>query len=422
MNDLMSGGVHRLWKTAMIDWMAPQPNQTLVDLAGGTGDISLRFLRAGGGNAVITDINEAMLSAGRQRKEFNALGGRVSWCVSNAEALPFTSASAERITIAFGLRNVTDREAAIAEAHRVLKPGGRFLCLEFSQVNSAMLARAYDAWSFNVLPRLGQLVAGDADSYRYLVESIRTFPTPEVLADMFAGAGFAQVSAPPVGRHRLHPFGMEAGLMRVSAWQMMLAMFRLPVIAWHLGRAGALGHIAKITLLPAWMRHLCASLDRMVRSGNARRDAGGALAEALIRLGPGFIKFGQALSTRADLIGPEMGHALSLLQDRLPAFRALARRRIEAESGMAVSEVFRRFDDEAVAAASIAQVHYAELADGRKVAVKLLRPGIHRRMQSDTTLFYSLASLLEWMAPNLQRLKLVTAVDQFTQISAMELD
>ena len=193
MNDLMSGGIHRLWKTAMIDWMAPQPHQTLVDLAGGTGDISLRFLRAGGGKAVITDINEAMLSAGRQRKEFNSLGGRVSWCVGNAESLPFTSASADRITIAFGLRNVTDREAAIAEAHRVLKPGGRFLCLEFSQVNSAVLARAYDAWSFNVLPRLGQMVAGDADSYRYLVESIRTFPTPEVLADMFAGAGFAQV-------------------------------------------------------------------------------------------------------------------------------------------------------------------------------------------------------------------------------------
>ena len=193
MNDLMSGGVHRLWKSAMIDWMAPQPHQTLVDLAGGTGDISLRFLRAGGGQAVITDINEAMLAAGRQRREFTSLGGRVRWCVGNAESLPFETASADRMTIAFGLRNVTDREAAIAEAHRVLKPGGRFLCLEFSQVNSAMLARAYDAWSFNVLPRLGQLVAGDGDSYRYLVESIRTFPAPEVLADMFAGAGFAQV-------------------------------------------------------------------------------------------------------------------------------------------------------------------------------------------------------------------------------------
>lgn len=193
MNDLMSGGVHRLWKSAMIDWMAPQPHQTLVDLAGGTGDISLRFLRGGGGKAVVTDINEAMLAAGRQRREFTSFGDRVRWCVGNAETLPFESASADRMTIAFGLRNVTDRDAAIAEAHRVLKPGGRFLCLEFSQVNSAALARAYDAWSFHVLPRLGQLVAGDADSYRYLVESIRTFPTPEILADMFAGAGFAQV-------------------------------------------------------------------------------------------------------------------------------------------------------------------------------------------------------------------------------------
>ena len=193
MNDLMSGGVHRLWKAAMVDWMAPQPYQHLVDLAGGTGDISLRFLRAGGGSAAITDINESMLAAGRARRDLGGFANRMSWCVGNAEALPFESASADLVTIAFGLRNVTDREAALAEAYRILKPGGRFLCLEFSQVNSEMLARAYDAWSFNVLPRLGQIVAGDADSYRYLVESIRTFPTPEVLADMFAGAGFAQV-------------------------------------------------------------------------------------------------------------------------------------------------------------------------------------------------------------------------------------
>ena len=211
--------------------------------------------------------------------------------------------------------------------------------------------------------------------------------------------------------------------MRASAWQMVLAMFRLPAIAWHLGRAGALGHIAKITLLPAWMRRLCAGLDALVRSRSARRDAGGALAEALIRLGPGFIKFGQALSTRADLIGPEMAHSLSLLQDRLPAFPgALARRRIEAEAGRPVTEIFRQFDDEAVAAASIAQVHQAELVDGRRVAVKLLRPGIRRRMQADTALFYSLARILEGAAPNLRRLRLVAAVDQFTQISDIELN
>ena len=211
--------------------------------------------------------------------------------------------------------------------------------------------------------------------------------------------------------------------MRVSALQMALALFRLPLIAWHLGRAGTLGHMARITLLPGWMRQLCAGLDRLVRSRGARRDAGGALAEALIRLGPGFIKFGQALSTRADLIGPSMAHSLSLLQDRLPAIHgSKARRLIEAETGMPIAELFQEFDDEAVAAASIAQVHRAVLADGRRVAVKLLRPGIRRRMQSDTTLFYALARLLEWMAPNLQRLKLVTAVDQFTQISEIELD
>ena len=211
--------------------------------------------------------------------------------------------------------------------------------------------------------------------------------------------------------------------MRVSGWQMFLAMLRLPVIAWHLGRAGTLGHMAQITLLPGWMRRLCSLGDRLVRSRGARRDAGSALAEALIRLGPGFIKFGQALSTRADLIGPEMAHSLSLLQDRLPAFHPdLARRQVAAEAGRPVAEIFRRFDDVPVAAASIAQVHYAELVDGRQVAVKLLRPGIRRLMQSDTTLFYALARLLEWMAPNLQRLKLVTAVDQFTRISDIELD
>ena len=211
--------------------------------------------------------------------------------------------------------------------------------------------------------------------------------------------------------------------MRASGCQILRAWLRLPVIAWHLGRAGTLGHMAQITLLPGWMRRLCSLVDRLIRSRGARRDAGSALAEALIRLGPGFIKFGQALSTRADLIGPRMAHSLSLLQDRLPAFGPdLARRQVAGEAGRPLDEIFRRFDDVPVAAASIAQVHYAELVDGRQVAVKLLRPGIRRLMQSDTTLFYSLARILEWLAPNMQRLKLVTAVDQFTQISDIELD
>ena len=193
MNDVMSGGVHRLWKTAMIDWMAPQPGQHLVDLAGGTGDISLRFLKAGGGSACITDINQAMLQAGQQRAQLQRHAAQLRWCVGNAEALPLASATADFVTIAFGLRNVTDRQAALAEAYRILKPGGRFLCLEFSHVQNRPLAKLYDAFSFNLMPVMGQVIAGDAASYRYLVESIRQFPSKEVLADMFAATGFAQI-------------------------------------------------------------------------------------------------------------------------------------------------------------------------------------------------------------------------------------
>jgi ubiquinone biosynthesis protein len=172
-------------------------------------------------------------------------------------------------------------------------------------------------------------------------------------------------------------------------------------------------------MLPGWMRRICKLADMMIRSRSARSDAGAALAEALIRLGPGFIKFGQALSTRSDLVGPEMALSLSQLQDRLPPFSSrLARAQIETELGTTLDSVFAQFNPDPVAAASIAQVHKAALKDGRKVAVKLLRPGIRRRMQADTSLFYSLARILEWLAPDLRRLKLVTAVDQFTQISS----
>ena len=195
MNDVMSGGVHRLWKTAMIDWIAPQPGQHLVDMAGGTGDISLRFLKAGGGSACITDINQAMLQAGQQRVQLQRYADQLGWCVGNAEALPLASSTTDFVTIAFGLRNVTDRQAALAEAYRILKPGGRFLCLEFSHVQNRTLEKLYDAFSFNLLPVMGQVIAGDSASYRYLVESIRKFPRKEILADMFAAAGFAQIRA-----------------------------------------------------------------------------------------------------------------------------------------------------------------------------------------------------------------------------------
>ena len=211
--------------------------------------------------------------------------------------------------------------------------------------------------------------------------------------------------------------------MRPSLWHIFIALLRLPGIAWHLGRAGTLGHIGRITLLPNWMQRLCRMMDRLMRSRGATKDAGGALADALLRLGPGFVKFGQALSTRADLIGPEMSLSLSQLQDRLPAFPArIARRLVESETGKPLDATFTEFNDTPVAAASIAQVHAATLIDGRRVAVKLLRPQIDQRMRSDTMLFFALASILEWAAPGLRRLKLVTAVQQFVEISDVELD
>ena len=211
--------------------------------------------------------------------------------------------------------------------------------------------------------------------------------------------------------------------MRTSPRTMLIALFRLPAIGWHLGRAGVLGHVANITLLPSWLRRICGAFDPLIRSRNATKDAGSALAHALQRLGPGFIKFGQALSTRSDLIGPEMALSLSMLQDRLPPFAAsMARKQVEDATGAKLDATFRRFDEHPVAAASIAQVHYAELLDGQAVAVKLLRPNINRRMRSDTALFFALAKILEWVAPGLRRLKLVTAVDQFVQLSEMELD
>jgi len=193
MNDVMSGGIHRIWKDALMDWMSPQPHQSLVDLAGGTGDISLRFLKRGGARAHIVDINAEMLAAGQKRSDLSSYSDRLDWTVASAEQIPLPDNHCHRVTIAFGLRNVTDRQAALSEAYRILKPGGRFCCLEFSHVTQPQFAKLYDAWSFGALPRLGRLIAGDEAAYRYLAESIRTFPDQTELAHMFSAAGFAQV-------------------------------------------------------------------------------------------------------------------------------------------------------------------------------------------------------------------------------------
>jgi demethylmenaquinone methyltransferase/2-methoxy-6-polyprenyl-1,4-benzoquinol methylase len=189
MNDLMSLGIHRLWKTAMIDWLRPTPGMRLLDVGGGTGDIAMRFCARGGRSAIVVDINEEMVAVGRNRAIDRGRSREIEWLCGDAERLPIADSSVDAYTTAFCLRNVTRIDKALAEARRVLRPGGRFLCLEFSRVEISTLREIYDEYSFRVLPVLGQLVAGNADAYRYLAESIRRFPTQDALARMIAAAG-----------------------------------------------------------------------------------------------------------------------------------------------------------------------------------------------------------------------------------------
>jgi len=194
MNDAMSLGIHRLWKDAMMDWLAPRDGQRLLDVAGGTGDISFRFLkRAPGAHATVFDMTQGMLDAGMQRPEAIAQADHLNWVCGDAMALPFADNSFDVYTISFGIRNVTRIQDAINEAFRVLKPGGRFMVLEFSQIPNPALQWAYDRYSFNIIPPMGKIIANDADSYQYLVESIRKFPEQEVFADMIRAGGFENV-------------------------------------------------------------------------------------------------------------------------------------------------------------------------------------------------------------------------------------
>src|SRR3954471_10561365 len=197
MNDLMSAGVHRIWKDAMVEWLNPRPGWKLLDVAGGTGDIAFRIAemaRSRGGDAQVTvcDINQQMLGEGMRRAQQKGEKA-IEWVCGNAEALPFPDASFDAYTIAFGIRNVTHVDQALREARRVLKPGGRFLCLEFSKLEVPGLDALYEAYSFKLLPKLGAWVAKDETSYRYLAESIRRFPPQAEFAKMIAAAGLEQV-------------------------------------------------------------------------------------------------------------------------------------------------------------------------------------------------------------------------------------
>ncbi|MCR9111656.1 MAG: bifunctional demethylmenaquinone methyltransferase/2-methoxy-6-polyprenyl-1,4-benzoquinol methylase UbiE [Rhodobacteraceae bacterium] len=191
MNDAMSLGIHRIWKDAMMDWLAPRAGQRLLDVAGGTGDISFRFLkRAGSGHATVLDLTEPMLIEGRKRAEAEQMASSLDWVVGDAMALPFEDNSFDVYTISFGIRNVTRPQEALNEAFRVLKPGGRLMVLEFSQIPNDLMQKVYDLYSFNIIPRMGQAIAGDRDSYQYLVESIRKFPDQETFLGMVRAAGF----------------------------------------------------------------------------------------------------------------------------------------------------------------------------------------------------------------------------------------
>ena len=207
MNDVMSVGIHRVWKEAMMDWLAPRAGQKLLDVAGGTGDVSFKFLgRAGSGHATVLDLTEPMLVEGRKRAEAAAMADSLDWVVGDAMALPFEDNTFDVYTISFGIRNVTRPQEALNEAYRVLRPGGRLMVLEFSQLPNPMMQKAYDLYSFNVIPRMGQMIANDRDSYQYLVESIRNFPDQETFLGMLRTAGFGQAKYrnPSLGIAALH--------------------------------------------------------------------------------------------------------------------------------------------------------------------------------------------------------------------------
>ena len=195
MNDVMSMGIHRVWKDALMDWLVPRDGQRLLDVAGGTGDVAFRFLgRAPGASATVLDMTESMLIEGQKRAEAAQMAEKLDWIVGDAMALPFEDNTFDRYTISFGIRNVTRIPDALSEAFRVLRPGGRLMVLEFSQLPNDGLQKLYDLYSFNVIPRMGQLIVWDRDSYQYLVESIRRFPDQETFAQMIRDAGFEQVS------------------------------------------------------------------------------------------------------------------------------------------------------------------------------------------------------------------------------------
>ena len=212
MNDFMSLGIHRVWKKSMLDWLAPRRGQSLIDVAGGTGDIAFNFIKRAktGANATILDLTESMMIEGKKKTIDLPEETQINWVCGDAMRMPFSDSTFDVYTISFGIRNVTNISKTLSEAYRVLKPGGRLMILEFSSVNNDLISWIYDKYSFNIIPKLGEFVSNDRESYQYLVESIRKFPNQEKFSEMIINEGFRKV------KYRDLTFGIAA---LHSAWK-----------------------------------------------------------------------------------------------------------------------------------------------------------------------------------------------------------
>ena len=388
----------------MVDVLHPRPGEAFLDVAGGTGDIAFRILqRLGSGRAgadvTICDINPAMLEVGRDRAVDRGLLKGLTWTTGDAESLPFPDRSFDAYTIAFGLRNVTDIDKALGEAFRVLRPGGRFLCLEFSKVTSAPIGRAYDAYSERALPLLGRVIARDAESYRYLHESIRRFPSQRDLARRMREAGFERVAlAQHDARRRRPAYGLaDLGMLRAlrNSW-------RLLRVALSFARHDALFPLETLGIAPAliaWAR-----LFAWRRDG---RRPGERLAAALQEMGPSFIKLGQALSTRADLLSEEVASRSRPAAG--PPAGLLRRGGARAPSRPSSASRSRRCSRASTTCRSPPPRSRRCISPSpptaAPVAVKVLRPGIEAAFARDLDLFYWMAELVERTQPRFRRLK-----------------
>ena len=422
MNDLMSGGLHRTWKDALVTAVNPSRSEkefAVLDLAGGTGDVAFRVVEAGGPGTRVTvcDINAEMLAVGRERAARRGHDNAVTFEQGNAEQLPYPDRSFDCVTIAFGIRNVPRIERALSEAHRVLRIGGRFLCLEFSSVDVPGIDKLYELYSFQVIPRIGQALTGDREAYQYLVEFDPQISQAPGLRQDDRGRGLPTRQLHADDRRRGGAaFGLEIVIAGISH------LTRLAHAGFVFAREGVFALVDTRPLpLPA---KTAIALARLIERPTAK-DGSSRLASALTKLGPTYVKLGQFLATRPDVVGKSIATDLESLQDKMAPFpQAEAEAVVAAAFDKPLAAVYASFGP-AVAAASIAQVHRAEVdEDGARkaVAVKILRPGIERRFKSDLDAFFYAARKAENFSLEAQRLRPVEAVATLARSVAIEMD